>query len=161
MTIRSVVIIPLLFLTTNLFSQSGDALKYAETITGTDLKKHLSIVASAEMEGRETGTEGQRKAAAYIESQFKNIGLQSPSSLNGYIQNYPLRKDTLIPRMLKIGKKKYDYAKDYIMTPGTSDNGEFKSKEIIFAGYGISDKNYDDYAGKNVKGKQNAGNRIQ
>lgn len=153
MKIRSIVIILLLFFTNNLFSQSGDALKYAETITGADLKTHLSVIASAEMEGRETGTEGQRKAAAYIETQFKNIGLQSPASLNGYIQNYPLRKDTLIPKTLKIGKKKYDYGKDYIMTPGSGDDDEFKSKEIVFAGYGISDKNYDDYAGKNVKGK--------
>ncbi len=153
MKIRSAGFALLLFFTTNLFSQSGNAIKYAETITGADLKKHLSIVASAEMEGRETGTEGQRKAAAYIESQFKNIGLQSPASLNGYIQNYPLRKDTLIPKTLKIGKKKYDYGKDYIMTPGSGDDDEIKSKEIVFAGYGISDKNYDDYAGKDVKGK--------
>ena len=36
-------------------------------ITASDLKKHLTIIASDEMEGRETGTEGQRKAAAYIE----------------------------------------------------------------------------------------------
>ena len=37
--------------------------KYLATITQTDLKKHLTIVASDEMEGRDTGTEGQKKAA--------------------------------------------------------------------------------------------------
>jgi hypothetical protein len=36
--------------------------KYLATITQTDLKKHLTIVASDEMEGRDTGTEGQKKA---------------------------------------------------------------------------------------------------
>ncbi len=137
----------------NLFSQTDAGLKYAESITQADLKKHLTILASAEMEGRETGTEGQRKAAAYIQSQFKGIGLQAPSSLKGYIQAYPLKKDTLIPKTLKIGKNKYNFGTDYIVTPGSGENGEFKSKEIIFAGYGISDKNYDDYAGKDVKGK--------
>ena len=105
------------------------------------------------MEGRETGTEGQRKAAAYIESQFKETGLLASPSLKGYQQNYPLYKDTLIPKTLKIGKKKYEFGTDYIVTPGSSDNSEFKSKNIIFAGYGIADKNYDDYAGKDVKGK--------
>jgi hypothetical protein len=35
----------------------------------------LYIIAGAEMEGRETATEGQRKAAAYIEKHFKSIGL--------------------------------------------------------------------------------------
>ncbi len=46
---------------------------FAKTITAGDLKKHLSIVASAQMEGRETATPGQKKAAAYIEQQFKAI----------------------------------------------------------------------------------------
>ncbi|MEO6134078.1 MAG: hypothetical protein ABIP35_02930, partial [Ginsengibacter sp.] len=54
------------------FAQTDASVKYAETITQDGLKKQLTIVASAEMEGRETGTEGQRKAAAYIESQFKS-----------------------------------------------------------------------------------------
>ncbi|HVE60915.1 MAG TPA: hypothetical protein VNA26_03800, partial [Chitinophagaceae bacterium] len=49
---------------------------YAKTITAADLKKHLYIVASAEMQGREAATEGERKAAAYIENEFKRIGLQ-------------------------------------------------------------------------------------
>lgn len=148
---------PLLFIIfifpDNLFSQKDAALKYAESITQAGLKKQLTIVASAEMEGRETGTVGQRKAAAYIQSQFKQIDLKAPSSLGGYIQSYPLKKDTLIPKTLKIGNNKYNFGTDYIVTPGSGENDEFKSKEIIFAGYGIADKNYDDYAGKNVKGK--------
>ncbi|MBK5270595.1 MAG: peptidase M28, partial [Bacteroidia bacterium] len=45
---------------------------FAKTITATDLKKKLNIIASKEMEGRETATEGQRKAAAYIEEQFRS-----------------------------------------------------------------------------------------
>ncbi|MDQ6889078.1 MAG: M28 family peptidase [Bacteroidota bacterium] len=136
-----------------LFCQTDPALKYAETITQAALKKQLTIVASAEMEGRETGTEGQRKAADYIQNQFKDFGLQPPSSLQGYLQYYPLRKDTLIPRLLKIGKEKYTFGKDYIVNAGSGDNDEFKSRRIVFAGYGISDKNYDDYSGKDVKGK--------
>ena len=46
------------------FAQADDAAKYAAGITGDNLKNHLTIIASDEMEGRETGTEGQRKAAA-------------------------------------------------------------------------------------------------
>jgi hypothetical protein len=145
--------ISLLFFTGTSFAQTDVAIKYAETITQQDLKKHLTIVASAEMEGRETGTEGQRKAAAYIESQFKEIGLQYPESLKGYQQHYPLFKDTLIPKSLKIGSHKLVYGKDYILLPGSSTEDEFKATQIVFAGYGIQDKNYDDYAGKEVKGK--------
>ena len=147
------LLVPLFLFTNNSFSQTGTALKYAETITQAGLKKQLTIIASADMEGRETGTEGQRKAATYIESQFKEIGLSVPPSLNDYQQNYPLYKDTLIPKVLKIGKKNYQFGTDYIVIPGSSDNNEFKSKNILFAGYGITDKNYNDYANKDAKGK--------
>ncbi len=44
---------------------------YASTITAADLKRHLYIVAGPEMEGRETATEGERRAAAYIADHFK------------------------------------------------------------------------------------------
>jgi hypothetical protein len=43
-------------------------------------------VAGAEMEGREAATEGERKAAAYIENEFKRIGLQAGN--NGNFRQY-------------------------------------------------------------------------
>ena len=149
----SLVIISLLLFTSYCFSQTDAPWKYAETITQQGLKTQLSVIASAAMEGRETGTEGQRKSAAYIEEQFKEIGLTSPASLKDYQQFYSLLKDTLIPKILKIGKKNYRFGQDYIITPGTDEKSEFNAKNIIFAGYGISDLNYDDYTGKDVKGK--------
>lgn len=135
------------------FAQTDASAKYAETITQDGLKKQLTIVASAEMEGRETGTEGQRKAAAYIESQFKSFGLKTAPSLNGYQQYYPLRKDTLVPGKLKIGKTNLEYGTDYILQGTSADQDNIKATEMVFAGYGIDDKNYTDYTGKDVKGK--------
>ena len=46
--------------------KTPDPKPFGNTITADDLKKHLYTVAGKEMEGRETATEGQRKAAAYI-----------------------------------------------------------------------------------------------
>ena len=152
--------LPFIFAFTHLFAQTNSQLtqtdarlKYAETITQSALKNQLTIIASREMEGRETGTEGQRKAAEYIKGQFMQMGLKPPPSLNSYLQVYPLKKDTLIPKTLKIGKNKYQFGKDYVVTPGSDYSQEFKSKAIVFAGYGITDKSYDDYLNKDVKGK--------
>ncbi len=130
-----------------------DAQKYAATINRNDLKKHLTIVAGAEMEGRETGTPGQRKAAEYIEGQFKLLGLQPPPKINGFQQTYILYKDSLISASLKIGKKKYLFGNDFINNPFAIQNDEIKAKKIIFAGYGIADSNYNDYKDKDVSGK--------
>jgi hypothetical protein len=51
------------------------------------IKKTLFIIAGKEMEGRETATEGQRKAAIYIESQFRSLGLL-PVIKDSYQLNY-------------------------------------------------------------------------
>ena len=56
-------------------AQNKTAEKFAATITPEELKEKLSVIASADMEGRETATEGQRKAAAYIEAYFKKLKL--------------------------------------------------------------------------------------
>ena len=64
---RQFLLLVLLVSTIQVFAQKpAKADKYGKTITASELKEHLYIVASEEMGGRETGTEGERKAAAYI-----------------------------------------------------------------------------------------------
>jgi hypothetical protein len=135
------------------FAQTNDATKYASVITITDLKKQLTVIASDSMQGRETGTEGQRKAAAYIETQFKAIGLKTAAGMNGYQQFYPLYKDSLLSCKLLVGNSVPEYGIDYISPVITNETGNFYSKEIVFAGYGIEDNNYNDYATLDVTGK--------
>ena len=135
------------------FAQNDAAAKYATAITASNLKTHLSIIAGAEMEGRETGTEGQRKAAAYIEAQFKAMGLKSVPSLKGYQQFYPLYQDSLKTGELSVGGKTGEYGKDFIIQMNNNETGKFKGKKVIFAGYGIDDEKYNDYSGLDVKGK--------
>ena len=136
------------------FAQTTDGSKYASVITGADLKKHLTIIASDEMEGRETGTEGQRRAAAYIESQFKAIGLKSASALKGYQQLYPLYQDSLQTTEFSFDGKSAVFGTDFITPLNVNETGKFKGKKIIFIGYGIDDPKYSDYyEGLDVKGK--------
>ncbi|HUP11611.1 MAG TPA: hypothetical protein VM187_05355, partial [Niastella sp.] len=73
----------------------ADPKPFATTITPDDLKKHLYIVAGKEMQGRETATEGQRKAAAYIENQFKILGL-APGNNGNFQLGFPVFQDSLI-----------------------------------------------------------------
>lgn len=150
---KKIVLLFILFAGSQAFAQGGDASKYAELITGKNLKKHLTIIASDEFEGRETGTEGQRKAAAYIETQFKATGLKPAEALNGYQQLYPLYQDSLVSTELKAGKAEAVFGKDFISPMNTNETGKFKGKKIVFIGYGIDDKAYSDYTGVDVKGK--------
>ncbi|MEO7524277.1 MAG: M28 family peptidase [Ferruginibacter sp.] len=148
---KTLLVISLLLTIGHSSAQTGPA-KYASLITVDELKNKLIIIAGDEMEGRETGTVGQRKAAAYIESQFKLIGLSIPAGMASYQQVYPLYKDSLTEVSLTIEESPASYGSDYVI-PKANPSGEFNTNEIVFAGYGIEDDKYNDYAGLDVKGK--------
>jgi hypothetical protein len=132
--------------------KAPDPQKFAETITAADLIKHLYIVAGAEMEGRETATAGQRKAAAYIENYFSLLGLK-PANNGSFQMQYPVYKDSIIGSELSVGGKSMDVNTDFVPFPQWNTNGTQYFSEVVFVGHGIVDKEVDDYSGLNVSGK--------
>ena len=130
----------------------GGPEKYAATITKDGLKKQLTIIASDEMQGRETGTEGQRKAAAYIAGQFEQMGLKPAPGTDHYQQYYAIGYDSLLESGLQIAGKDFSPGKDFADETALNNTGKLAAKKIIFAGYGIGDPKYNDYDCKKVKG---------
>lgn len=63
----------------------------AQKIKKKVVKKHLFTLASDEMQGRRTGTEGIEKAAQYIEKEFKRIGLTTYGDLKDYRQTFTFK----------------------------------------------------------------------
>ena len=63
--------------------------EYMNSITALDLKTHLYIVASDEMQGRETGSLGQKKAGQYLINQYKINGVPFPKGATDYYQKVP------------------------------------------------------------------------
>ena len=47
------------------------------------------VIASDEMEGRQTGSEGQKKAGVYMIDYYKNLGVSYPKALGSYYQKVP------------------------------------------------------------------------
>lgn len=66
-----------------------DPTKYMKTITAEELKKHLYIIAADSMEGRETGSAGQKKAGRYLISQYQNNQVSFPKGAASYYQPIP------------------------------------------------------------------------
>lgn len=74
----------------NNLSYEGKAFKTAyESIKADELKKNLMVIASDEMEGRQTGSEGQKKAGVYMIDYYKNRGISYPKALGSYYQKVP------------------------------------------------------------------------
>lgn len=133
-------------------AQNSAATKYAKTITPSDLKAKLTIIASAAMEGRETATEGQRKAAAYIENYFKKLGLQ-PGNGNSYQMSFPVYKDSVTNFSFTVNGKEFKTGEDVATLGRNIPEGKWNVKDIVFASYGTTDSLVNNYDGLNVKGK--------
>jgi len=120
---------------------------YAATITPEALKADLSVLASDEYEGRETGKKGQKMAAEYISKAFAADGLAGPvkDSDNPYIQHFTMNRTTVDPASsLTIGGKKYVAGQDfYVLQLGELAAGPALLKPV-FAGYGIETTGYAD-----------------
>lgn len=138
------------------FAQKADttAIRFSKAITAEELKKHLSILASDEYEGRETGQKGQKMSAEYLKKNYESWGIPAIQNLDkGYYQSYPL--SIFEPQQLKIqfdGKEKKEGI-DFFSFSTLYADSLIAVKEIQFLGYGINSKNYYDYEGKVVQGK--------
>ena len=124
---------------------------FGESINPKDLYKHLSVLASDDYQGRETGQKGQKAAANYIANEFDRLKL-SPAGNDRFFQTFDLVKKTLAARKFIVNQKQFDFGDDFYCTK-INTNINFQSNEIVFAGYGIIDKKRDDLKDFDVEGK--------
>lgn len=68
---------------------NNDPARFMNTITAEKLKTMLYVVASDEMEGRDTGSKGQKKAGKYLIDQYKKNKISYPKGANNYYQPIP------------------------------------------------------------------------
>jgi hypothetical protein len=135
-------------------AQNKTAIKFSQSISKDNAYKHLSILASDEYEGRETGKKGAWMAADYIKGEFKKLGLTAP--VNGdYFQPIDMASYTLGKSVLTINGQPKEALKDFVIQPNnvTLAGFSFNATEVLFAGYGVTRTDYDDYAGQDVAGK--------
>jgi aminopeptidase YwaD len=122
--------------------QTDDELK-------TNLKRHITTLASDAYEGRETGTKGEQKAYEYIVKEFKRLKLGAKGT-KGYLQEfaYTAGAKTGPGTQLIINSTIYVADSDFYTLP-YSGNGVITGY-VTKVGYGIYDpKNkHDDYLGK-------------
>ncbi|HEX6182164.1 MAG TPA: M28 family peptidase [Chitinophagaceae bacterium] len=125
---------------------------YANTITEADLKKHLYIVAGKEMEGRETATEGQRKAAAYIENYFRSLGLL-PGNNGSYHQIFPVYQDSLTNAAIVTNGNAWKVDQDFAAVVNGNHSFSLMAGEVVFAGNGVVDSAHNPYKSVNASGR--------
>jgi Zn-dependent M28 family amino/carboxypeptidase len=132
----------------------------ASHFDGNSWWSHVKFLADDSLEGRDTGSEGLRKAQAYAVEQLQKAGLK-PAGVKGFYQ--PIRfkqyqvEETMSSLMLITHDRAEDLSFDndaYINTRATRASARFTAS-LVFVGYGlkIPEKNLDELAGLDLKGK--------
>lgn len=129
--------------------KEGNPIPYAATITQKELEEQLYTYASDAFEGRETGTPGQKKAVAYLKSQYEALGVPAAKRDGDYFQKVPLKATKAPTGHITINGSTFPIGDDVLTF--TKALGQYD--EIVYAGYGIEAGDYSDYKNINVKGK--------
>lgn len=130
------------------------------SITAEELRTHVKYLASDELEGRGSGTEGNHKAAQYIAEEFRTYGLKPAGTNGSYFQEFEFVSSVKLGSHNKLalqrsGAQVTSLTPDIDFRPlGFSSNGTVNAP-AVFAGYGIvaNELQYDDYGALDVKGK--------
>ena len=127
----------------------------AQSIHSKTLKEHVFTLASPEFQGRETGTEGNNKAAAYIAEQFKSYGIPPIPGDGDYFQEVGFSNIKWANISLTISGEPVEHLKEYLAIPQEFpiQPTPIEISSMTFLGYGIDDPAYSDYKGVDVKGK--------
>jgi hypothetical protein len=137
---------------TGVFAQPNPTVqKYAKIISPELAIKHLSVLASDEYEGRETGKPGAEKAANYIANEFKALGLK-PIVNGSYFFDVPLVENVFNVGSFTINGTSFSNGKDFYSFTPAGDN-KINVNDFVFVGYGIGNDSYDDLKGIDITGK--------
>ena len=150
----------LLFLLLSIILVAQNSSKSASpSFDGKSWWDYVKVLAADDMEGRETGSEGLRKASAYVVEQLKKDGLQ-PAGVDGFYQ--PVK---LISRQIDESGSSLALVRNGATEPLVLGQDAMFSTRValapevqaplVFVGYGLKvpEKNYDDFAGLDLKGK--------
>jgi Zn-dependent M28 family amino/carboxypeptidase len=120
---------------------------------------HVKVLADDNMEGRDTGSAGLRKAEAYVVDQLKRSGVQ-PAGTDGYYQPVKFSSRQIIEAdssaaLVRDGKVEPLRLGDDVIISSRVDVAPEAEAPLVFVGYGLTvpENNYDDFSGLDMKGK--------
>jgi Zn-dependent M28 family amino/carboxypeptidase len=120
---------------------------------------HIKVIADDKLEGRDTGSRGEREARKYAVEQLKAAGAE-PAGVNGFYQPVKFVSRQIVEKdcsltLIRDGQREpLTLGEDAIIGTRVMPARAVEAP-LVFAGYGLKvpEKNYDDFAGIDVRGK--------
>lgn len=136
----------------------ADAMAALDTAT---LMRHVRVLAADSLLGRAPGSAGEEKTVAYLEAQFKAMGLAPGNTDGSYIQPVPLVGITVqgAPALTftkGAATQSLRWREDYVAwTKKVKPMASLAGSELVFVGYGVEapEFGWDDFKGLDVAGK--------
>lgn len=133
-------------------------------ITVDDMRQRIVHLASEEMAGRLTGTEGERLATQYVADTFERLGLEPGGDDGTYFQEFEFTAGVAVgddnELSITMGDETVSPVVDEDWRPVSfSKTGEIAENGVVFAGYGLEipdgegGESYTSYFHLDVKGK--------
>ena len=128
--------------------------------TPADAGRHVDFLTRPELGGRLTGTEGERRATAYVAAYLESLGFE-PAGENGTFYHsfeFPAGSRLTESNRMRLGDQPLELEEDYRPLAFSGD-GTFEPTEIVFAGYGLQVpasegvEEYDSYVHLDVADK--------
>ena len=134
-------------------TSSDSLLEYSDRITPDFLRQHLEVIAHDSLEGRDTGSRGQKIAADYLADYYTGLGLMPKGDDGTYFQHFKLNAeytDSLVYQTFKIQES--DSIKVNHTVESKDSYGEYirlfggtapLAGDVVFAGFGLNDPERD------------------
>jgi Zn-dependent M28 family amino/carboxypeptidase len=129
-------------------------------INTTRFRETIKVLSSDEYEGRAPASKGEALATAYIEDQFKKMGLKPGNPDGTYFQGVPMVGIKADPsaQLVFTNSGKHEtlkFADDFVAWTKQMEPAISVDADLIFVGYGVAAPEYrwDDFKGVDVKGK--------
>ncbi len=113
-------------------------------ISAHDLYRHIATLASEEMDGRLTGTDGEQRATEYVAAVFASLGLAPAGSNGTFFQPFEFTAGVSLGPANRLTFRTsaaapiQEYAVNQDWRPlAFAKTGAFTPAELVFAGYGI------------------------
>ena len=135
--------------------------------TKTSIRQHIEFLADDALEGRMTGSDGAKRAAEHIATQFEELHLKPVGDAADYFQEFEFTAGRRIiseenrfhlTRQMHGAEQELEFSVEQDFQPLSFSRNGVVEGEVVFVGYGLFvpgelGEGYDAYAGLDVKDK--------
>jgi Zn-dependent M28 family amino/carboxypeptidase len=112
-------------------STNSHGQKKAERKLIKQLKQDIEFLASDELEGRRTASEGERKAANYIEERYKKMKIEPYKGQYQHPFQFIYGKEIAGPTQIKIGSRVMDHKEEAFPLPFSANTSKKLYSEVL------------------------------